>query len=174
MTLAEYCSNLDAVLKGAASDDERLERMAGAIGQLFRVTLDEVAIFMFDREQEMIRFIWPVRLKNAGALPLSAHASLVARTVRDNRTYLDNSFSTTPHASIFELFRLGPEHPPAPIQKIMSAPAVCDGVIRGVVQVSRKGRTSDDAGRDFTPDELAALASVAEVVARHIARPSPP
>jgi hypothetical protein len=92
----------------------------------------------------------------------------VASTVRDNRPTLDNSFSTTPHASIFERFRLAPDSPPMPIHKIMSVPLACNGEIRGVIQVSRKGETGNSAGDDFSPGQLAALSSMAEVVARFI------
>lgn len=168
MTLTEFCSSLDASLSSQPSDKERLEIMAKAIAQAFRVSPEEVAIFSFDREQEIIRFLWPSRLRNAGSLPLSAHNSLVTATILKNRATIDNSFSTTPHSSIFEQFRLGPETPPMPIQKIMSVPLSDDGEIKGAIQISRKGSSGNEAGESFSKNQLAALSKVAEVCARYI------
>ncbi len=101
MDLAEFCNRLDTRLSSLSMDTERLETMARTVGQAFRVSPEEVAIFAFDGEREIVSFLWPLRLRNAGTLPLSAHTSLVTRTIREKRAFLDNSFSTTPHASIF-------------------------------------------------------------------------
>jgi hypothetical protein len=168
MNLTDFCSSLDAHLSSQSSEKERLETMAKAISQAFKVNPEEVAIFSFDVDQEMITFLWPLRLRNAGSLPLSAHNSLVTKTVRDKLATFDNSFSSTPHASIFEQFRLGPEQSPLPIQKIMSAPIFHDGEIKGVIQVSRKGLTGAEAGNDFATNQLAALTKVAEIAGRFI------
>ena len=165
MDLAEFCNRLDTRLSSLSMDTERLETMVRTVGQAFRVSPEEVAIFAFDGEREIVSFLWPLRLRNAGTLPLSAHTSLVTRTIRERRAFLDNSFSTTPHASIFEQFRLGPESSPLPIQKIMSAPLSHGGEIKGVIQVSRKGLSGDSAGDDFSPIQLAALGKIAEVAA---------
>lgn len=168
MTLTEFCDSLESRLSSQPSDVERLEIMAQAIAQAFKIRPEEVAIFSFDRQQEIIRFLWPLRLRNAGMLPLSARNSLVAATILNNRPSLDNSFSTTPHSSIFEQFRLGPEVPPMPIQKIMSVPITLDGDITGALQISRKGPSGGEAGENFTANQLAVLAKVAEVCARYI------
>lgn len=168
MNLTEFCNSLEARLSTQPSENERLEVMAKAISQAFKVKPAEVAIFSFDNDREMITFLWPLPLRKAGMLPLSAHNSLVTKTIREMRATLDNSFSTTPHASIFEQFKLGPETPPLPIQKIMSVPFARQGEIKGVIQVSRKGLTGSEAGDDFTANQLAALTKVAEFAARYI------
>jgi len=168
MTLTEFCTSLDASLSSQPSDMERLDIMVTAIARAFKVSQEEVAVFSFDREQEIIRFLWPLRLRNAGSLPLSAHNSLVAGTILNNRASLDNSFSTTPHSSIFEQFRLGSETPSKPIQKIMSVPLSDNGEIKGAIQISRKGSSVNEAGDNFSTNQLAALSKVAEVCARYI------
>ncbi|HXE96490.1 MAG TPA: GAF domain-containing protein [Dongiaceae bacterium] len=168
MTLTEFCSSLDERLSAQPSDKERLEIMVKAISQTFKVRPEEVAIFSFDRELEIIRFLWPLRLRNAGSIPLSAHNSLVIETVLKNRAALDNYFSTTPHSSVFEQFRLGPEIPPMPIQKIMSVPLFANGEIKGAIQISRKAPLGNEAGDNFSTNQLAALSKVAEVCARYI------
>lgn len=168
MNLTEFCSTLDARLSAEPSDEKRLEVLVMAIAQAFKVTPEEVAVFSYDGDQEILRFLWPLRLRNAGSLPLSAHNSLVIETIVNNRATLDNAFSTTPHSSIFEQFRLGPESPPKPIQKIMSVPLAANGRIRGAIQVSRKGTSGYEAGIHFTTKELDALSKVAEVCGRYI------
>jgi hypothetical protein len=168
MTLTEFCRSLDAQLSSLSTDLERLESMARAISQAFKVTPEEVAIFSYDDKQEILTFLWPLRLKSAGALPLSSHNALAIKTIRENRAFLDNSFSSTPHASIFEHVRLGAETPPLPIQKIMSAPLSINDEIKGVVEVSMKGLNNKAAGNDFTSDQLLALTKIADVVARYI------
>ena len=168
MNLAEFCSRLEEQLTAVPADTDRLEVMARTISRAFNANPEEVAIFLFDDKREIVSFLWPLRLRNAGTLPLSAHASLVTRTIREKRAFVDNSFSTTPHASIFEQFRLGPETAPQPIQKIMSAPLSHGGEVRGVIQVSRKGASGESAGADFSANQLVALGKIAEVAARFI------
>jgi GAF domain-containing protein len=168
MTLTEFCNSLDERLSSQPSENERLEIMVKAIAQTFKVRLEEVAIFSFDRELEIIRFLWPLRLRSAGSIPLSAHNSLVIETVLKNRAALDNSFSTTPHSSVFEHFRIGPEIPPMPIQKIMSVPLSDNGEVKGAIQISRKGPSGNEAGENFSRSQLDALSRVAEVCARYI------
>lgn len=167
MSLTEFCNSLESRLSTLTSNNERVEAMAKAVSQAFKVKPEEVAIFSFDSKQEMITFLWPLPLRKAGMLPLTAHNSLVTKTIREMRSTLDNSFSTTPHASIFEQFKLGPETPILPIQKIMSAPLAQQGEVKGVIQVSRKGLSNSEAGDDFTTNQLAALTKVAELAARY-------
>jgi hypothetical protein len=168
MNLTDFCIDLDKRLEAAGDEKERLEISVKGLVQAFTVTPEEVAIFSFDRTMEILYFLWPLRLRNAGNLPLSVHNSLVTRTVRENQSIVDNSFSTTPHASIFEQFRLGPESSPLPIQKIMSVPLCENGAVKGVIQVCRKGADSASSGEAFSSIQLTALTKIAEVVSRHI------
>lgn len=168
MTLTEFCSTLETKLSSLPSENERLEIMASGISQAFKVKPGEVAIFSYDAADEILHFLWPVKLRSAGKLPYSSYSSLAIRTIRENRAILDNSFYTTPHAAIFEQVRLDPEEPPLPIQKIMSAPLSCNEEIKGVIQVSMKSPDSRSAGNDFTENQLLALVKIAAVVARFI------
>jgi hypothetical protein len=47
----------------------------------------------------------------------------------------------------------------------MSSPVMAGGKAIGVVQVSRKGKTTSDAGPDFTPVQLRTLKSISDVLA---------
>jgi hypothetical protein len=76
------------------------------------------------------------------------------------------------HASIFETVKLAAPSDDAPqaeqntIQKLMSAP-VMDGQrkVLGVVQVCRKGFDPNNAGPDFSLDDLQQLELAAKVLA---------
>lgn len=165
MKLKDYCSQLDQQI-GQVPAAERADRAARALQSAFKVTDDEVAIFTYDAKLEVLRFIWPPRLQNSGVIPPKAANSLVAKTARGKRGYLNNNFSKTAHGVIFELSaKAGPGRP---IQKIMSAPLLVEGALRGVVQVCRKGEDPRQAGADFEARELEALEQIATTLAPHL------
>jgi len=158
MNIADYCSELDLQL-GLTAPEERLATTCKLLSQAFKVTADDIAVFNLDKERQELTFLWPEKLKTSGTIPLNAKNSLVARTMREKKGYLDNRFSKSSHGVIFEAFSGS-----KPIQKIISVPMTDTGVI----QVSKKGIDGKDAGADFIPAELNALQKMAEVIARHL------
>ncbi len=168
MKIDEFCAKLDGRLAGHASAEECLEAAVNALCQAFGVKSHEVAIFAFAPVQESFSFLWPVSLRSSGAVPISAHKSLVAQTARDRRGSLNNAFAATPHASFFERFRHKDAGHTHPIQKIMSIPVEKDGAVQWVIQLSRKGEDAAAAGQDFTANELAALERIGKVIASHL------
>ncbi len=170
-----------AVHNGAAPGTlERLERLAtGApttleeicfeLSRIFHVRRHEVALLWLERR--MLRFLYPMELKSAGAIPLSSSA-VAARTASQKRADVFNTFATVQHSSVFETVKLGTaevseQGDAQVIQKMMSAPVVAEnGDVLGVVQISRKGPTVTSAGPDFTAEDLAALRAAARVLAR--------
>jgi hypothetical protein len=167
MTVDEYCKDFAARLNTLATLDDKLAATAKALCQVFTVKPDEVAIYAFDTRNESLRFIWPVKLRSAGAVPLSAHQSLVAKTARDKAATMENSFANTPHLSIFEKFKIDISVG-EPIQKIMSAPLLAGNEIAGVIQVCRKGENPTAAGVDFTPAGLTLLTRLATIITPHL------
>jgi GAF domain-containing protein len=91
----------------------------------------------------------------------------VARTVRENRGFVDNLFAKTSHASFFEKFKID-DAAPLPIQKIMSVPIRSDGCLCGVIQVSRKGEEIAKVGRDFSQHDLVILQKMSDVLAGYL------
>jgi hypothetical protein len=168
MKVDEFCSKLDSRLAGCTSAEERLEAAVNALCQAFGVTSHEVAIFSFSPVQESLSFLWPAALRSSGAVPISAHKSLVAQTARDRKASFNNTFAATPHASFFERFRQKGADNSHPIQKIMSVPLDKDGVVQWVIQLSRKGEDAAAAGRDFTANELTAMEKIGKVLAQHL------
>lgn len=149
--------------------DDRLGMAAMLISRAFTARPDEVAFFSFHPLEETITFLWPLKLKTAGAVPLSAGNSLVVNTTLENRGFINNAFATTPHASVFELVHTGGmDEIPRPIQKILSVPMDSHGEAKGVIQVSRKGDDLASAGKDFTPIELTVLLRAGEIIAGYL------
>lgn len=166
-SIDELCQQFVAVIAGKGSLNDRLSAAAMVLAQIFSVRQDDVAIFLFDPDQEMLRFAWPPHMRTAGSFPISARNSLAAATCRSRQPMLDNSFATTPHLFVFESVRPDLDVP-YPIQKIMSVPVVADDRLMGAIQVSRKGPDMDAAGTDFSEQQLQALHLLAEILAQHL------
>ena len=114
-----------------------------------------------------MKFVIPQKLAAVGTIPLSSATALAARTARERRPELVNNFSTSRHATVFEGVPLGRD-PAELIQKIMSAPILEGNQVRGVVQISRKGRSTSDAGLDFTQKDLQALGAISPALERFL------
>jgi hypothetical protein len=106
-----------------------------------------------------LHFLVPEVLKNVGFIPLSSNSALAARTVRESRPEINNSFATMRHASVFEGVKAATNTGEA-IQKIVSAPILCEGKVVGVMQISRKGASAATAGPDFNAEDVAKLLSL--------------
>lgn len=137
---------------GAVSEVS-LASVAEKIAKTLGVRKDEVAILGVSTRWKHLHFIVPEALKQVGFIPLSSTSALAARTARDSRPEIDNNFATARHASVFEGVKITAESAEA-IQKMISAPILSDGMVIGVIQVSRKGPDPASAGPDFTAGEL--------------------
>lgn len=170
MKINDFCSQLEDRLAARASGEGRIELVAQAVHKAFSVSPDEVALFTLDSETQVLCFLWPLKLRSSGFVPLSSSDSLAAQTARDNRPYLNNRFASAQHASIFESIPLNDNRvgKPEPIQKIISAPLSIEGKTTGVIQVCRKGSDPAKTGPNFSMDELNALAEISKSIARYI------
>jgi GAF domain-containing protein len=150
--------------RGTALDVAQLTKIADAVGRIFSVQTDEVAILSVTEDGKFLRFRFPEQLQAIGRIPLTSNSSLAVRTARDKRAEIVNHFNIAPHASVFEGVRIKQERSD-PIQKIMSAPIAVDAKVIGVLQVSRKAKTARGT-RDFSPSDLRQLVSITAFVAR--------
>lgn len=173
MKVSEFCQTLEKALAEQPEADDRLRLISTALQQAFKVNDEEVAIFRVDQETQDLCFLWPKKLIKSGRVPINTRDSLLARTAREGKPHLDNRFTNTRHASIFENINLGDpkdkeRKAPLPIQKIMSVPMLEEGQMVGVIQLCRKGLDSDAAGADFSPTELDAFAHIVNAVTRYV------
>ncbi len=131
-------------------------------------------------EKDVLSFLFPVELKAAGFIPLSSSKAVAARTASTRKVELFNNFVIVQHANVFETIKLttlGQSEGPgaSTIQKLMSTPVVdTEHDVLGVVQVCRKGFTQDEAGPDFTLNDLQNLELASKILAKlpfmHVAR----
>jgi hypothetical protein len=126
------------------------ERIAKSMG----VKTEEVAIMGLSMKWRHLHFLVPEALKNVGFIPLSSNSALAARTARESRPEINNSFVDSPHATVFERAKVGGE-PGETIQKIISAPILSGERVVGIIQISRKGANATSAGPDFTSEDVA-------------------
>lgn len=170
MKIADFCTKLDALLATRATLPEKLDAIVSALRQALRLQADEIALLTVDAEAEVLRFLIPTKLAKTGFIPLSSRDALAARTLRENKVFVNNRFTATFHASVFEQVKLDPaaEGRPLPIQKILSVPIPGESTPKGVLQLSRKAAEPGQAGDDFSKEDMAALAEIALIIAKHI------
>jgi len=153
-------SLLDTMVQtGHPPATEELARMAEALGKMFDVDPDEVAILTVSQKNKSLKFVIPEKLSVVGSIPLSSTSALAARTARERKAELTNTFNTSRHASVFEGVPLGRRQGES-IHKMMSAPIVDGTKVIGVIQISRKGHSAANAGPDFTQKDLRALTAL--------------
>lgn len=155
----------EAARQGGDAEDMQLDRAVALISQTFGVTDHEVAILGLTADGRFLRFLAPHTLRPIGQIPLSSGSALAARTMREMKPEIVNHFHAVPHASVFEGVPVSENERGDPIQKIMSSPVMAGAKPVGVVQVSRKGKSPNDAGADFTPLQLQTLKKISDVLA---------
>jgi hypothetical protein len=158
-------------VEGGGPVEIPLAAMAEKIAKNLGVQADEVAILGVSTRWRHLHFLVPEALKNVGFIPMSSTSALAARTVRESRPEINNNFSAVRHASVFEGVKAATVTGES-IQKIVSAPILCEGKVVGVMQISRKGATPAEAGADFTSEDLGkvlALCRPLGKLVRHLA-----
>jgi len=140
-------------VEGAAPVEIPLAAVAEKIAKELGVQAEEVAILGVSTRWRHLHFLVPQALKNVGFIPMSSTSALAARTARESRPDINNNFSAVRHATVFEGVKAATTTGES-IQKIVSAPILCEGKVVGVMQISRKGATARDVGRDFTAEDL--------------------
>ena len=158
-------------VEGAARVEIPLGAVAEKIAKSLGVRTDEVAILGVSTRWKHLHFLVPQALKNVGFIPMSSTSALAARTARESRPEINNNFSAVRHATVFEGVKAATVTGES-IQKIVSAPILCEGKVVGVMQISRKGATAAEAGGDFTAEDLGkvlALCRPLGKLVRHLA-----
>lgn len=162
--LAEVATLINSIVhRGTKLDAANLGKIAEAVGQVFSVHADEVAVLALTEDGGFLRFRVPEQLQTVGQIPMTSNSALAVRTARERRAEVVNHFNIVRHASVFEGVRLN-EQRHEPIQKIMSAPIVSGGKVLGVLQVSRKAKMARGA-KDFSPQDLKQLVSITDLLA---------
>lgn len=168
MTVEDFSRHLSRILPFLDAS-LRTEMTARELAAFFDVDPHEVGVFQIDAAGRTANFCWPPHSGSAINIPLKTFVtSLVAATAKERRGIVDNQFSSTPHLHMFE-HGLAEREQRVPVQRIMSVPVSADdGALRWIIQVTRKGKTLDEAGPAFTDKDLQALERVAAALSRLI------
>lgn len=166
MTVDDFCQHLSRILTPIDSP-LLVELTAREIAAFFDLAPHEIGIFLVDANGRTASFSWPPHSGSAINIPLKSFVtSLVSATARERRGIIDNNFARTPHLHMFE-HGLTEKEQRLPMQRVMSVPVASpDGTLRWIIQVSRKGKTMDEAGPPFAESELKDLERIVEVLAR--------
>src|SRR6185437_13904006 len=95
--------------RGTSLDVAQLTKIADAVGRVFSVQTDEVAILSVTEDGKFLRFRFPEQLQSIGRIPLTSNSSLAVRTASDKRAEMVKHFNIAAHASVFEGVRIKQE-----------------------------------------------------------------
>jgi hypothetical protein len=153
--LVSELERLASALEGGESSAGKVSMpaLAEKIAKELQVKVDEVAILAVSNRWRHLHFLVPEALKNVGFIPLTSNSALAARTARESRGEINNNFAAVRHASVFEGVKATATTGES-IQKIISAPIMCEGKVVGVMQISRKAGSLEEAGADFSAEDL--------------------
>ena len=119
----------------------------------FELEPDEVAILLTDKDNMVMSFAYPEHLVNAGMIPITSPDAFAARVFKMNKGMIENNFNQMKHLHLFEFIK-GPGEKVRKIWKMMSMVLRSGDVKFGIIELSRKGERMDEAGEDFTPENL--------------------
>lgn len=141
-------------IKEAKSLEEAIKLGASFLAKTLDVEEKEVAILLLDENGEFLKFYHPPELKDAGAIPVKSYDAVAVKVLHSKHPSLFNDFQRVRHLSIFERVK-GPDgKEPLPIQKLMAVPICTGEECLGVAEVSRMGKTPEEAGPDFENSDL--------------------
>ncbi len=130
-----------------------IESIASFYMENYNLTKNEVAILLTNKEKTMLSFAHPPYLVNSGMIPTNLGESIASRVYSTGRGFMDNNLQQQRHLFIFESIKT-PENRIIPIWKMISAKIGFEGVPLGVVEISKRSEKFQDAGPDFTFEDL--------------------
>jgi hypothetical protein len=148
--------------KGKEGLAEAAKVIAGAVSKAVSVKSDEVALLLLTTSGNTMKFIWPPPLfEGNAALPADYQNAFASSVLKTMKGKVDNKVSESKHLKFFENIK-GLETSGVPIQKMIAVPLVFEQKAVGVLEVSRKAKTPEAAGANFTPEDGQKLVTLAK------------
>jgi hypothetical protein len=174
---------LHEILSAMAQQSERVpdrrellldmgDRIVKTVSQQFSCKQDEVAILLLSSDGKHLRFVAPRPFAELGSIPLTKRDSIAVGVFARKAGEVTNNVPMVKHVSFFETIKLRDKI--VPIQKMVTTPIFFKGQAIGIVQVSRKGENSRDAGPDFTATDMKRVQEIFEGVAPYLHAARPP
>jgi hypothetical protein len=143
----ELKRELDTLLKAALDKPpgewrrEVLRAVSAAVSRALDLGPDELAILILSPDRLMVRFVYPPELaEGSNTFPVTV-VSLANHVIMTRRSLLSNAVREIRHLAFYERIRIR-ERSPLEIQKLLVVPVKgSDGQVRGVIEVSRRGKT---------------------------------
>jgi hypothetical protein len=132
----------------------------------------EVAIFLTNQEKTVLSFACPRYLVNSGMIPISSTEAITSSIYRTGRGIIENNLQQQKHLSIFEIIRT-PEGEMKPIWKMIAALIAVEDDKIGVIEISRRAKTVEDADEDFSENDLIFLQKTIKILAPFLKRVLP-
>ena len=148
------------------------DRIVKTVSHEFQLKLDEVAILLLSSDGRHLRFVAPRRFADLGTIPVTKRDSIAVNVLARRAGEVINNVPMVKHVSFFETIKLRDRI--VPIQKMVTTPIFYKGQPIGVVQVSRKGENSREAGPDFTSVDLQRVQEIFDGVAPYLQAARPP
>lgn len=137
-----------------------IDKTCEYLADLFEVDQTEIAIIILTNNEKFLRFIAPKKLYKGGAtFPLSKRESLSTKVMLTKKSDIKNDVINIKHLSIYEQVKTS-EEKPKPIQKMLTVPLIHEDKAVGVIQISKKGLSPDEAGQDFSDIDVQKLLSL--------------
>lgn len=172
-------NELIAKLKMELNKEDKEEVFEAAIKEIesyykenLRLDDYEVAIFLTNEEKTILSFACPEYLVNSGMIPVSSTEAFTASIFRSGRSIFENNFQQQKHLGIFEIIRT-PEGKILPIWKMIGAVIEVEKDRIGVIEISRRGVSLEDAGEDFAEKDLLFLEKTIKILAPFIKKVMP-
>jgi hypothetical protein len=148
------------------------DRIVKTVSQQFSCKQDEVAILLLSSDGKHLRFVAPRPFAELGSIPLTKRDSIAVGVFARRTGEVTNNVPMVKHVSFFETIKLRDKI--VPIQKMVTTPILYRGQPIGIVQVSRKGENSREAGPDFTAADLRQVQEIFDGIAPYLqaARPA--
>ena len=148
------------------------DRIVKTVSQQFSCKQDEVAILLLSSDGKHLRFVAPRPFAELGSIPLTKRDSIAVGVFARRAGEVTNNVPMVKHVSFFETIKLRDKI--VPIQKMVTTPIFFKGQPIGIVQVSRKGENSREAGPDFTSVDLKRVQEIFEGIAPYLHAARPP
>lgn len=171
----EVLSKLAGTPQGEKAFRQVMVNAAYAIASMFAVGEEEVAILLLKGDGAFLRFAYPIRHYEGQTnfFPITA-PGIATDVLRTRKGRIDNDLSQVRHQSIYERIPVT-ERKTRDIQKMLTVPLLLpDGKATGVVEVSKKGASSEEAGKNFAPEDLTRLTQLCTRMAPYFVKLLPP
>lgn len=178
MRLADVAAQIKTVLvDGTSSLEARFEKslvlaadfICQGIGRTGNKSIGAVLMVEEEEGRRHMIFAYPPHLSTGNYLPVNGD-SIAGRVVQGKNSLIVNNVKEESHQGVFELIP-DPGGNVRAIQKMIASPLLDgEGNVFAVMEVSRTGGSPQDAGPDFTPQDISNLEACCRAFAPYIHR----